>query len=112
MHALLCSGPLTPWQATVTHASAADSWTHTEKSGSFFCRVTAFFFFFPLGPGAHKVLFVPFKSLFPHSCESFIIKSHWPPNSNSLGVLILFASSKVGKSVVVPRTFATVQELL
>ena len=49
-----------------------------------------------VAPGVHKVLFVPFKSLFPHSCESFIIKSHWPPNSNSLGILILFASSKVG----------------
>ena len=25
---------------------------------------------FLLGPGAHKVLFVPFKSLFPQSCVS------------------------------------------
>ena len=42
---------------------------------------------FLLGPGVHKVLFVPCKSLFPQSCESSVIKSHWPPKSNSLGVL-------------------------
>ena len=38
-----------------------------------------------LGPGAHKVLTVPFRSLFPQSCESSVIKSHWPSKSNSLG---------------------------
>ena len=31
---------------------------------------------FLLGPGAHKVLFVPSKSLFPQSCVSSIIKFH------------------------------------
>ena len=108
---MLYSVPLTPWQATVTHASAADSWTHTEKSGSFFCRVTAFFFF-PLGPGAHKVLFVPFKSLFPQSYASSVIKSHWPSRSNSLGFSVLLPDFHVGKSIVGPRTFATFQELL
>ena len=41
---------------------------------------------FLLGPGAHKVLFVPFKSLFPQSCKSSVIKSHWSSKSNSLGV--------------------------
>ena len=48
---------------------------------------------FLLGPGAHKVLFVLSKSLFPQSCVSSVIKSHWPPKSNSLGVLRLFARS-------------------
>ena len=48
---------------------------------------------FLLGPGAHKVLFVPSKSLLPQSCVSYVIKSHWPPKSNSLGVLIPFARS-------------------
>ena len=33
----------------------------------------------------HKVFFVPSKSLFPHSCGSSIIKSHWPSKLNSLG---------------------------
>ena len=42
---------------------------------------------FLLGPGAHKALSVPSKSLFAQSCVSPIIKSHWPPKSNSLGVL-------------------------
>ena len=48
---------------------------------------------FLLGPGAHKVLFVPSKSLFPQFCVSSIIKSYWPPKSNSLGVLYPFARS-------------------
>ena len=50
-------------------------------------------FFFFLGPGAHKVLFVPSKSLFPQSCVSSVIKSHCLPKSNSLGVLSPFARS-------------------
>ena len=45
------------------------------------------------GPGAHEVLFVPSKSLFPQSCGSSVVKSHWPPKSNSLGVLSPFARS-------------------
>ena len=43
-----------------THTSARDFWTFTGKSGSVSCRVT----------GAHKVLFVPSKSLFPQSSVS------------------------------------------
>ena len=42
---------------------------------------------FLLGPGAHKVLFVPSKSLFPQCCGKSVIKSHWPLKSDSLGVL-------------------------
>ena len=49
--------------------------------------------FFLLAPVAHKVLFVPSKSLFPQSYGSFVIKSHWPPKSNSLGVLSPFGRS-------------------
>ena len=64
---LLQSVPLTPWQATVdsclcwrlpnTHRQAWLSllWGHCS---------------FLLGPGEHKVLFVPSKSLFPQSCVS------------------------------------------
>jgi len=48
---------------------------------------------FLLDPGVHKVLFVPCKSLFPQSCVSSVIKSHWPPKSNSLVVLNPFARS-------------------
>ena len=45
------------------------------------------------GPGAHKALSVPSKNLFPQSCGSSVIKFHWPPKSNSLGVLSPFAGS-------------------
>ena len=48
---------------------------------------------FLLAPGTHKVLSVPSKSLFPQSCGSSIIKSHWPPKSNFLGILSPFARS-------------------
>ena len=37
------------------------------------------------GPGAHKGLFVPSKHLFPQSCASHVIKSHWPSKSNPWG---------------------------
>ena len=67
---------------------------------------------FLLGPGVHKVLFVPSKGLFPQSCVSSIIKSHWPPKSNYLGVVSPFARSQVGKSVVGSGSFLTVQEFL
>ena len=67
---------------------------------------------FLLGPGAHKVLFVPSKSLFPQCCGSSVIKSHWPSKSISLGVLNPFCRIQVEKSVVGPSTFATVRELL
>ena len=33
------------------------------------------------------------RSLFPQSCVSSVIRSHWPPESNSLGVLNPFARS-------------------
>ena len=50
-----------PWPCTrplLTHDSAGDSWTLTGKSGSVSCGVSA-----------HKVLFVPCKSLFSQSCK-------------------------------------------
>ena len=48
---------------------------------------------FLLGPGAYKVLFMFSKSLFPQSCVSSVVKCHWPPKSNSLGILSPFARS-------------------
>ena len=68
----------------------------------FFCQLFPLFVYylfilkyswFLLGPGTHKVLFVPSKSLFPQSCVNSVIKSHWPLKSNSLGVLSPFARS-------------------
>ena len=68
----------TPLPETPGHSQASLLWGHWS---------------FLLCPGAHKVLFVPSKSLFPQSCGSSVIKSHWPPKSNSLGVLSPFAGS-------------------
>ena len=67
---------------------------------------------FLLGPGVHKVLFVPSKCLFPQSCVSSVIKSHSPPKSNSLGVLSHLPDPQVGKSVVGPRTFLRAQDFI
>ena len=50
----------------LTHTSARDSWTLTGKSGSVSCGGHCSFL---LGPGAHKFLFVPSKSLFPRLCK-------------------------------------------
>ena len=57
---------------------------------------------FLLGPDVHEVSFVLSKSLFPLFCGSSVIKFHWPPKSNSLGVLPL-PDLQAGKSVVSPR---------
>ena len=53
----LCSRP------PLTHTSAGDSWTLTGKSGSVSFGITAPFPW--ILPGAHKILSVPSKSLFP-----------------------------------------------
>ena len=63
---------------------------------------------FLLGPGVQGFVCALQESV----SQSCVIKSHWPPKSNSLGVLSPFARSEGGKSVVGPRTFLTVQEFL
>ena len=51
---------------------------------------------FPLGPGVHKILFVPSKSLcLPQSHGNSIIKSHCPSKSDSLEIPSMFARSPV-----------------
>ena len=67
-----------------------------------------------LSPGSWctQGLFVSSKSLFPQFCGSSVIKSHWPPKSNSLGFSVPLLDPEVGKSVVGPRTFLTVQEFI
>ena len=67
---------------------------------------------FLVGPRVHKVLFVPSKSLFPQSCVSSVIKSLWPPKSNSLGISVPLPDPQVGKSAMGSRTFLTVQTFL
>ena len=108
MHALLCSVSLTLQQATV------DSHLHWRPPGHSQARLAQSLMvaLSLLAPGAHKALFVPCKSLFPQSCGCSVIKSHWPPKSNSLGVLRTLPDPQVGKSVVGPRAFLTVREFL
>ena len=77
-----CSRPLP------TYASTRDLWTLTGQSESISFGVTA-----PLGSDAHRVLFVPSRSLFPQSCVSFVINPTGLQKSNSLGVLSPFSRS-------------------
>ena len=81
-----CCSPR-PWLPT--HTSARGSQILPGKSVSLLWGHCSLL----LGPGEHKALFVPSKSLFPRSCGMSIIKSHWPSKSNSLGILSLFAGS-------------------
>ena len=105
---LLYSVLLTPQQATINPCLC---WrlldTHRQVQLSLLCGHASFL----LGPGAHRVLFVPSKSVSPVLCK-FCIKSHWPLKSNPLGFSVLLSNPQVGESVVGPRTFATVGELL
>ena len=68
---------------------------------------------FLLGPGAHRVLFVPSESLFPQSCVSSVITSPTGLQSQiPWGFSVSLPDPQVGKSVVGPRTFLTVWELI
>ena len=88
-----------------THTSARDSWTLTGKSGQ---SLVGSLLLSP-GPGVHKVLFVPSKSLFPQYCRSSVIKSHWPPSQIPWGFSVPLPDPRVGKPGVGPRTFLTVR---
>ena len=109
VQAVLCSVPLTPQHAIVNprfRQRLLD--THRQVWVSLLCGHC----FFLLAPGAHKVLFVPSKSLFPQSCGSSTIKSQWPPNSHFLRVLSPFARSPGWAICCVSRAFLTVQEFI
>ena len=70
---------------------------------------------FPLGSGAHNILFLPSNSLcFAQACGSSVIKSCCPPKSISLGIPSPFAQSlSLGwEAWWGPRAFARVWELL
>ena len=67
MHASLHSVPPTLWQATADpHLCCRLLYTHRHVWVSLLRGHCSFL----LGPGAHKVLFVPSKNLFPQSCGS------------------------------------------
>ena len=65
MHALLNSVPLTLQQAT---ADPCFHWRLLDTHGLVWVSLLWGHCSFLLGPGAHKFLFVPSKSLFPQSC--------------------------------------------
>ena len=109
MPGLLYSVPLIPWQATINphlHQRLLDS--HREV----WLRLFWGHWSFLLGPGAHKVLFVPSKSLFPQSCGSSVIKSHGLQSQIRWGCSAPLPNPQVGKYVVGSGTFLTVQEFL
>ena len=88
MHVLLHSGPQPCSRPLLTYASAVDSWASLGPSlvgGN--CS-------FLLGPGAHKVLFVPSKSLFPQSYVS--------SGSSMVGLMVTFSK----KAYAIPRSTA------
>ena len=89
-----------------THTSSRDSCRFTGKSDSVSCGDTAPFSW------CMQVLFVPSKSLFPQSCGSSVIKSHWPPKRISWEFSVPLPDPQVGKYIVGPRTFLTVQDFL
>ena len=81
----------TPWQATVDpHLRQRLLDTHGQVWVSLLWGHCSFL----LGPGAHKVLFVPSKNLFPHSCVS----------SGSSMVGLMATSSKRARPI--PRSTA------
>ena len=91
MHALLHSVPPTLQQAT---PDPCLRWRLLDTHGQVWVSFLWGHCFFPLGPGAHKVLFVPSKSLFPQSCVS----------SGSSMVGLMATSSK--KAYATPRSAA------
>ena len=99
---LLLLVSLTPWQATV-NPRRCQRLLNTHRQ--FWLSVLWGHCSFLLGPGVHKVLFVPSKNLFPQSCGSSVIKSRSPSKSDSLGILSPFAGSPGWKVCCGPRTF-------
>ena len=74
----------------VTHTSVRDSWTLRRVWVSLLWGHCSFL----LGPGAHKVLFVPSKSLFPQSCVS------------SGGSMVGLMATSSNSAYVIPRSTA------
>ena len=75
MPVLLHSVPLTPQQAIV-HPCLLQRLLDTHRQ--VWLSLLRGHCSFLLAPGAHKVLFVPFKNLLPQSYGSSVIKFHWP----------------------------------
>jgi len=107
MEALLYSVPLTPKQATVAPRLC---WKLLDTHRQVWLSLLWGHCSFLLGPGSHKVLFVPCENLFSRSCESSVIKYHCPQSQIPCGFSVPLLDPQVRKSIVGPRTFVTVQE--
>ena len=66
---------------------------------------------FLLGPGAHKVLSVPSKGLFPSPVEVLQSNPTGLQSQIPWGFWVPFLPPQVGKFVVSPRTFFSVREI-
>ena len=105
---LLYSVPLTPTEATViSHLCQRLLDTHRQVWLSLLWGNCSFL----LVPGTHRFCLCPPSVHFPRPVE-ILIKSHWPPRSNSLRVLSPFAKVPGWASVMGPRAFLTVQDFL
>ena len=97
MHVLLYSLPSTQQQATTDRCLC---WRLLDTHGQVWVSLLWGHCSFLLGPGVHKVLFVPSKSLFPQSCVS---------SGNSV-VGLMATSSK--RSYAIPKSAAPSPSLL
>ena len=81
-----------PWPCSrppLTHASTRDSWTLTASLGQ---SLVGSLLPSPRSWCAQYFVCAVQESV-PQSCVSSVIKSHWPPKSDFLGVLSLFGRS-------------------
>ena len=106
----LCQGcciqcPWTHGRPMSTHAYTGDYWTLTGKSVLVSCGVTAPFFW--------VLMHTRFCFWSPRVCfPSPVIKSHWLQSQILWRFSVPLPDHQVGKSLVGPKTFTTVQELL
>ena len=99
MQALLYSMSLIPWQVSVDPCLCPRLLdTHRQVWLSLLWGHCSFL----LGPGAHKILFVPSQSLFPQSCVSSVIKSYQPQSHILWEFSVPLPDPQVRKSVMAP----------
>ena len=87
-----------------THTSARDP-GHSQAS---LAQALVVSLILPPGSWCTQVLFVPINCLFPQSCGSSVIKSHWSSKSNSHVFSVPLPDPQAGKSTVGTRTFVAV----
>ena len=99
----------TPWQATANHASVKDSWALTGKSGSVSCGVTAPFSWVLV---CTRFCLCPPRVCFPSPEAVLLSNPTGLQNQIPWRFSVPLPDPQVGKSIVGPKTFVTVWELL